>query len=230
VLLGPPGVGKGTQAHLLHEALGACHLSTGDLFRAAQCHADPSPALQSALEAMRRGELVSDAVVIAMVRERVACLRCPGGFLLDGFPRNTTQAVALDLLLKDQGLTLDGVLSYELPLDEVVARLSGRRTCLNCKAVYHIASCPPRSEGICDHCGGQLVQREDDRPEAIRVRMDAYKKSTRPLVEYYEWAGKLVTIPAVGTPDEIAEWTLHALTEREGKRGRSEGVLPCLTR
>jgi adenylate kinase len=178
---------------------------------------------------MHRGELVPDSVVIAMVRERAACLRCPGGFLLDGFPRNTTQAVALDLLLKDQRLTLDGVLSYELPLDEVLARLSGRRTCPGCKAVYHVATCPPRSEGTCDHCGGQLIQREDDRPETIRVRMDTYKKSTRALVEYYERAGKLVTIQAVGTPDEIADRTLRALAEREGTGRRSEGVQRCLT-
>lgn len=229
VLLGPPGVGKGTQAHLLHEALGACHLSTGDLFRAAQCHTDPSPALQSALECMRRGELVPDSVVIAMVRERVGCLRCHGGFLLDGFPRNTTQAVALDLLLKDQGIALDGVLSYDLPLDDVLARLGGRRTCLNCNAVFHVATCPPRREGICDHCDGQLIQRDDDRPEAIRVRMEAYRKSTRPLIEYYERAGKLITIRAVGTPEEIAHQTLEALRERDAAARTSEGAQPCLT-
>jgi adenylate kinase len=230
VLLGPPGVGKGTQAQLLHQALGACHLSTGDLFRAARSQANPSPALQSALEAMRRGDLVSDSVVIAMVRERVCCIRCHEGFLLDGFPRNTTQAVALDLLLKDQRLTLDGVLCYELPLDEVVARLSGRRTCSGCKAVYHISTCPPRAPGICDQCRGQLVQRDDDRPEAIRVRMAAYEKSTRPLVEYYERAGKLITVQAVGTPEEILERTLHALEERDGARERWEGAKQCLTR
>jgi len=230
VLFGPPGVGKGTQAHLLHEALGACHLSTGDLFRAAQCQADPSPSLQKTQEMMRRGELVPDSVVIAMVRERAGCLRCHGGFLLDGFPRNTVQAVALDALLKEQGIALDGVLSYELPLDEVVARLSGRRTCLDCKAVYHTTTCPPRIEGICDHCQGQLVRREDDRTEAIRVRMDAYEKSTRPLVEFYERAGKLVTIQASGAPAQIVARTLRALEEREGPGRRSEGVQECLTR
>lgn len=230
VLLGPPGVGKGTQAHLLHEALGACHLSTGDLFRAAQCQAEPSPALRNALAAMRRGELVSDSVVIAMVRERARCLRCPGGFLLDGFPRNTTQAVALDALLKEQGIKLDGVLNYELPLDEIVARLSGRRTCSQCKAVYHVVTCPPRVPGICDQCQGQLVQREDDRPEAIRVRMEVYEKSTRPLIEYYQRAGKLITIPAEGTPEEVFNRTLIALGEYERKGRSPEGVSQCLTR
>jgi adenylate kinase len=229
-LLGPPGVGKGTQAQLLHEALGACHLSTGDLFRAAQCQAEPSPSLQTALEAMRRGELVPDSVVIDMVQERAGCLRCHGGFLLDGFPRNTAQAIALDALLAARGVALDGVLNYDLPLDEVVSRLSGRRTCSECKAVYHIATRPSRFEGICDHCRRQLVQREDDRPEAIRVRMDAYRKCTQPLAEYYERAGKLVTIPALGTPEAILDRTLHALEEHTGQGRCSGGVQPCLTR
>src|SRR5690242_2672338 len=153
ILLGPPGVGKGTQAELLCEALGTCHLSTGDIFRAAQCEREPSPALQQALVAMRRGELVSDDVVVAIVRERAGCLRCRGGFLLDGFPRTCAQAEALDLMLAEQGVTLDAVLSYELPLEEIIARLSGRRTCRVCKAVYQIVTRPPRAEGVCDHCG-----------------------------------------------------------------------------
>jgi adenylate kinase len=214
VLLGPPGVGKGTQAELLCQALGTCHLSTGDLFRAAQCGAEPSPALRAALEAMRRGELVPDEVVVAMVRERAGCLRCRGGFLLDGFPRTAAQAEALDRLLTEQGVVLDAVLSYDLPLEEVVARLSGRRTCPACKAVYHLTARPPRVEGVCDQCGGRLVQREDDRPESIRVRMRAYEASTRPLEEYYRRAGKLVPVRAAGTPEEILGRTLAALTER----------------
>jgi adenylate kinase len=214
VLLGPPGVGKGTQAALLAEALGSCHLSTGDLFRAAQCLPDPSPALRTALEAMRRGELVSDDVVIALVRERAGCLRCQGGFLLDGFPRSVVQAEALDALLAEQGLTLDAVVSFELPLNEVVARLGGRRTCPGCKAVYHRTARPPRVEGHCDQCGAALVQREDDRPESIQTRMRAYEECTRPLTAYYERAGILVPVRASGTPAEILERTLQALRER----------------
>jgi adenylate kinase len=214
VLLGPPGAGKGTQAELLTQALGSCHLSTGDLFRAAQCVPDPSPALRDALAAMRRGELVSDDVVVALVRERARCLRCRGGFLLDGFPRTVAQAEALDALLAEQGLALDAVLSYELPLEEVVARLSGRRTCPGCKAVYHLAARPPRVEGVCDQCGGVLVQRADDRPELIRVRLRAYKESTRPLTDYYARAGKLVPAPASGTPEEILARALAALEGR----------------
>lgn len=218
VLLGPPGVGKGTQAELLCQALGTCHLSTGDLFRAAPCAAEPSPALATALEAMRRGDLVPDDVVVALVRERAQCLRCRGGFLLDGFPRTVGQAQALDALLDGQGVILDAVLSYELPPEEIVARLSGRRTCPGCKAVYHLAARPPRVYGTCDRCGARLIQREDDRPEAIRVRMQAYETSTRPLVDHYTRAGKLVSVRASGTPEAILERSLAALNERPSER------------
>jgi adenylate kinase len=211
VLLGPPGVGKGTQAELLCENLGTCHLSTGDVFRAASCQDDPSPALQSALAAMKKGELVSDLTVVEMVRERAGCLRCQGGLLLDGFPRTVAQAESLDELLTQQGVTLDAVVSYELPIAEIVERLSGRRTCSQCKAVYHTKARPPQVEGVCDSCGGTLIQREDDRPEAVRVRMEAYETSTKPLAEYYEKAGKLVRIPADGKPEVIFERTLEAL-------------------
>src|SRR6516165_6028613 len=143
VLFGPPGVGKGTQAELLTQVLGTCHLSTGDVFRAAQCAGEQSPAVREALDAMRRGELVSDALVVALVRERAHCLRCRGGFLLDGFPRTLAQAEALDELLAEQVVSLDAVVDYELPLEEIVARLGGRRTCPGCKAVYHVATRPP---------------------------------------------------------------------------------------
>jgi adenylate kinase len=180
VLFGPPGVGMGTQAELLSQILGTCHLSTGDVFRAAQCAGGQSPAVQEALDAMRRGELVSDALVVALVRERARCLRCRSGFLLDGFPRTIAQAEALDVLLAEQGLSLDAVLDYELPTEEIVARLSGRRTCPRCKAVYHAAARPPVAEGVCDQCGVGLVQREDDRADAVRVRMQTYQASTRP--------------------------------------------------
>lgn len=217
VLLGAPGVGKGTQAELLQERLGACQLSTGDVFRAAKS-LDPcerSPALTEALEFMRRGDLVPDATVLQMVRERVSCLRCCGGFLLDGFPRTVAQAEALSRLLADEKLQLDAVLSYDLPIEQIVARLSGRRTCAGCKAVYHVTSRPPKQEGICDHCGGQLVQREDDRPESVRVRMETYEKSTAPLADYYRRLGLLVSVAAHGQPEEIYARTLQALGARQ---------------
>ena len=165
VLLGAPGVGKGTQAEMLCDNLGTCHLSTGDIFRAAKA-LEPcqlTPALTAALEYMRRGDLVPDETVLAMVTERVRCLHCEGGFLLDGFPRTVAQAEALDNLLETENLQLNAVLSYDLPIEQVVARLSGRRTCADCKAVFHIAARPPRTPEVCDHCNGKLYQREDDR-------------------------------------------------------------------
>ncbi len=216
VLLGAPGVGKGTQAELLSERLGACHLSTGDIFRAAKSldACERSPMMDLALTNMRRGELVSDETVLGLVAERAGCLRCRGGFLLDGFPRTVAQAIALDQVLANKGVTLETVLSYDMPIDKIVARLSGRRTCSVCKAVFHTVTRAPKIEGVCDHCGSSLIQREDDRPEAIRVRMEAYEKSTAPLAEFYRAKGLLVLIPADGTPEEIYERTIRAFEAR----------------
>ena len=213
VLLGAPGVGKGTQAELLAAHLGACHLSTGDIFRAAKSApaCELTPALRAAVEFMRRGELVPDTTVLALVAERIRCLRCEGGFLLDGFPRTVAQAEALDKLLLKHGLNLDAVLSYELPIDQIVARLSGRRTCPNCKAVFHVEARPPKLTGICDHCGAKLYQREDDRPESIRVRMQAYETSTAPLANFYRQRNLLVPVSADGAPEEIFQRSLSAL-------------------
>lgn len=216
ILLGAPGVGKGTQAQLLSQRLGACHLSTGDVFRAAKSlpREALSPAMQTAIASMSRGELVQDETVLAMVRERSRCLRCRGGFLLDGFPRTVVQAEALENLLKWERRALTAVVNYDLPTDVIVARLSGRRTCPNCKAVYHETSRPPKTPGLCDQCGGKLYQREDDRAESVRVRMTAYQRSTKPLIEFYERRGLLVTVAATGAPDEICERTLGALNAR----------------
>jgi adenylate kinase len=213
VLLGAPGVGKGTQAELLCANLGACHLSTGDIFRAAKAldPGDRTPALTAALDYMRRGDLVPDETVLAMVAERLSCLRCEGGFLLDGFPRTVAQAEALELLLAGEKLRLDAVLSYDLPLDQIVARLTGRRTSPDCKAVFHVETRPPKIAGVCDHCGGTLCQREDDRPESIRVRMEAYERSTAPLANFYRRRNLLVSIPADGSPEQIFKRTLDAL-------------------
>lgn len=213
VLLGAPGVGKGTQAELLAAHFGACHLSTGDIFRAAKCAApvELTPALQAAVDFMHRGELVPDSTVLDLVTERMRCLRCEGGFLLDGFPRTVAQAKALDHLLKQQKLKLDAVLSYELPIEHIVARLSGRRTCPDCKAVFHVEARPPKLPGICDHCGAKLYQREDDRPESIRVRMHAYETSTAPLADFYRRRKLLLPISADGTPEDIFERSLRAL-------------------
>jgi len=223
VLLGAPGVGKGTQAELLAAHLGACHLSTGDIFRGAKGapSCELTPALTAAVEFMRRGELVPDSTVLALVAERISCLRCEGGFLLDGFPRTVAQAESLDKLLDKHNLQLDAVLSYELPLEQIVDRLSGRRTCPNCKAVFHVAARPPKVAGICDHCGGKLYQREDDRPESIRVRMQAYETSTAPLADFYRRRNLLIPVAAEGTPEEIFQRSLCALPpEGRPPRGR----------
>jgi adenylate kinase len=194
ILLGAPGVGKGTQADLLHQKLGACHLSTGDVFRAAarQNECDLSPAMKAAAEYMRRGELVPDTTVWDMVRERSGCLRCGGGFILDGFPRTLAQADSLKQLMECEGLPLDAVVSYALSVNAIVERLSGRRTCEQCRSVFHVA----------------------DRPESIRVRLEAYDRSTAPLIEFYNKLGWLMPVEASGNPEEICERTLAGLTSR----------------
>lgn len=214
ILLGAPGVGKGTQAQLLSERLGTCHLSTGDVLRSAKCQSldHRTSAMSAALDYMKRGELVPDETMLALVRERVGCLRCKGGFLLDGFPRTVAQAEALEKLLRAESLELDAVLDYELPLQEIVDRLAGRRTCQDCRAVFHLVTLPPKSDGICDQCGGKLFQRDDDRPESIRVRLKAYNQSTAPLTDYYRRAGKLVAVSAADSPEAIFERTVSSLS------------------
>ena len=195
--------------------------STGDIFRAAKTLGDceRTPAMTSALEYMRRGDLVPDEIVLGLLVERSNCLCCGGGFLLDGFPRTAAQAKALGECLAQNNIQLGAVISYDLPLEKIVARLSGRRTCSVCKAVYHVETCPPKVRGVCDACGSALYQREDDREEAVRVRMEAYEKSTSPLAEFYRQKGLLVSVSAEGTPEEIFERTLTALKKRAQTNG-----------
>lgn len=232
VLLGAPGVGKGTQAELLCERLGACHLSTGDVFRAASQRpdCDQSPAIKAALAYMRRGELVPDSTVWDMVRERSGCLLHCGGFILDGFPRTLAQAESLKELLEKDNLSLNAVVDYELPLDEIVLRLSGRRTCETCKSVFHVVEKPSKRNDICDRCGGKLYQREDDRPEAIKVRMDAYERSTAPLIQFYENLGLLLSVAAHGSPDEILARTLDKMEKIDQCKKDKLQTQPELTR
>jgi adenylate kinase len=213
VLLGPPGAGKGTQAEMISERLGSCHLSTGDMFRAAAGipPAERSPALGKALDVMRRGLLVGDEVVLEMVRERLNCLRCAGGFLLDGFPRTVAQADALSQLLAAEGLHLDAAIDFEMPMEKLVERLSGRRTCPDCKAVYHVAARPPARPGHCDQCGTTLVQRDDDRPESVKVRLKAYVTQTAPLTDWFRDHGLLLTIDADGCPEDVFQRARAAL-------------------
>jgi adenylate kinase len=220
VLLGAPGVGKGTQADLLNQRLGVCHLSTGDIFRSAvsQSACAQSPAMKEVLEYMRRGALVPDSTVWEMVRERLVCLQCDGGFVLDGFPRTLGQAESLKQLMDSEGLGLTAVVSYELPFPEIVARLGGRRTCEKCKAVYHLIERPPKVADHCDRCDGKLFQREDDRPESIKVRLEAYEHSTAPLIAFYRKLCLLIDVEAKGSPEEICNRTLQKVQAHHARR------------
>ena len=216
VLLGGPGVGKGTQGELLCRRLGICHLSTGDLFRAAGSlkESDQSAAVAEAMQCMRRGELVPDSTVWQMVRERDDSLRRKRGFLLDGFPRTLPQAEELKQFLDDEKRPLSAVVDYEMPPSEIVMRLSGRRICENCRAVFHVAWRPPQIEGVCDVCGGRLYQREDDHASSIAVRLEVYKHSTAPLIAFYKNLGLLTPVDAVGTSEEVHARTMAALQAR----------------
>ena len=213
VLLGAPGVGKGAQAELLAERLGACHLSTGDVFRAAKAvpECQCSPSMAGALDYMRRGELVPDHAVLSIIKERIGCLRCRGGFLLDGFPRTVGQAEVLQMFLRAYDVLPDAVINYDLPTSEIITRISGRLTCADCKAVFHATSRPPKQAGVCDECGGKLFQREDDRPETVKVRLEAYRQQTMPLINYYKKLGLLVTVDAWGTPADVFAKTIETL-------------------
>jgi adenylate kinase len=198
---------------LLGEQLRACPLSMGDVIRHGRLAVIRSPAMTRALEHMERGELVPDPIVLALLGERHDCLRCPAGlgFILDGFPRTLTQAQELQRMLHARQVTLDAVVSYELPPETIVGRRSGRRDCPACQAVYQLPSRPPRTPGRCDRCMTALEQRDDDQPGAIRTRMAAYRDSIGQLLAFYDRLGLLVSIPAHGSADEILARTLEAL-------------------
>lgn len=209
VLLGPPGVGKGTQAKLLQERLGVPQISTGDLLREAV--AQGTAIGLKAKTYMDAGELVPDEVIIGIVEERLAKPDAREGFLLDGFPRTVPQAEALTALLEKHSIPLDAVLALEGDEDTLVRRLSGRRVCSSCAATYHVDNAPPKVEGVCDKCSGTLIVRDDDKPEAIRNRLQVYARSTAPLLEFYRNRGQLLTVDATGTASEVFEAAWAAL-------------------
>lgn len=216
ILLGAPGAGKGTLAAALAEALGACVLSTGEIFRALPPHSPESqtPEMRTALDATRQGELVADATILDLVRERSGCLRCRGGFILNGFPRTLAQAEALESLLRGQAVKLDAVLNLEVPAAIVEGRVTGRRNCPVCGGRYHLVHRPPRRPNLCDLCQVGLVQRPDDQTATIRARMNAYLEKTACLVEFYRTRKLLLTVPAGGTPQATLDHALDALTAR----------------
>ena len=209
VLVGPPGAGKGTQAQFLSSHLSIPKISTGDIFRDNVSHGTALG--RQAQGYMERGDLVPDEVTIAMVTDRLADDDTGAGFLLDGFPRNVPQAETLKKMLSAVDTSLDVVLELVVDDDEVVRRLSGRRTCRRCGRVWHVAFDPPSRPSICDDCGGELFQRDDDREETIRHRLEVYQQQTAPLVAFYADEGILLGIDATGPVDEITERALSAL-------------------
>jgi adenylate kinase len=201
VMLGPPGAGKGTQAKLLARELGLPHISTGDMFRDHKARATEIGKKVQAI--MDSGGLVPDEITNDMVKERLGRPDAAKGFILDGYPRTTAQAGFLEAVLRSLGRTLDRVLNYQVAQALLVERLSGRRSCPKCGAVYHVSANPPRKAGVCDRDGTDLVLRVDDRPESVAKRLQEYEAKTEPLKRWYHQRGALAEVNGVGTPEEI---------------------------
>jgi len=207
VLLGSPGVGKGTYAGRLSERYGIPHISTGDILRE-EIKRD-SELGRKVKKYVERGELVPDSIIIEVIKERLAADDCRKGFILDGFPRTLNQARALDNIVR-----VDVVFNFVAPKEVIIERLSGRRICRKCGAIYHIRYKPPKKPGVCDICGGELYQREDDKPEVIERRLEVYKEQTAPLIDYYSRKGLLVDIDASKEVDEVIAQCERILRER----------------
>lgn len=203
ILLGPPGAGKGTQAKMLIDRYEIPQISTGDILRAA---VKEGTALgKEAKSYMDKGALVPDSVVIGIVEERIQQPDCQKGYMLDGFPRTVPQAEALDEMLNKLSAQIDHVVSIEVANEELVKRLTGRRTCRECGAGYHVMFDPPKEEGVCDKCGGELYQRDDDNEETVSSRLNVYESQTLPLIDYYKAQEKIRPIDGVGEIKEIFE-------------------------
>ena len=213
ILLGPPGAGKGTQAVRLVDHFGIPQISTGDILRKAVKAGTELGTLAKSY--MDKGELVPDDVVIGIIRDRLMETDCQKGYILDGFPRTIAQAEALDGMLDKMGARIDHVVNVSVADEEIIKRLTGRRTCSNCGAGYHVIFDPPQKEGVCDKCGGKLIQRDDDKEETIRARLEVYRKQTEPLINYYKQKGLLRTIPGEGNMEEIFKAILSVLGEKD---------------
>ena len=192
LIMGLPGAGKGTQAAKIVEEFGVAHISTGDMFRAAISNGTELG--KEAKSYMDKGQLVPDIVTVGIIRDRISMSDCREGFLLDGFPRTLPQAEALDNLMEEMSSNLDAVLNISVPLDRLIDRLTGRRMCRNCGTIYHLLYNAPEVENVCDACGGELYQRDDDKEETVKSRLEVYEAQTAPLIEYYEQKGILHTI------------------------------------
>lgn len=209
ILMGPQGSGKGTQAQRLTDEYGIPHISTGDTLRAAI--AAGTPLGQQAKAAVEAGQLVADEIMIGLVEERLAQPDCRSGYLLDGFPRTVPQAEAFAAALGRLNLPLKVVINLAVPRELLMQRLTGRRTCKNCGAIFHVDFQPPAKAGVCDRCGGELMQRQDDVPEVIATRLDAYDRQTSPLLAYYEQQGLLRNVAGDAPPDAVTDAIRHIL-------------------
>ena len=209
VLLGAPGAGKGTQAKMLIEKFKIPQISTGDILRKAV--ADGTPLGKEAKVIMDQGGLVSDKIVLGLVEERVKQPDCKDSFILDGFPRNTAQAEALDKLLAGMNMPLTIALTVDVDKGELMKRLTGRRTCKSCQQMYNIYFTPPKKEGVCDKCNGALFQRDDDKEETIKKRLEVYDTQTAPLIDYYNKKGIMKTVKGVGSINDIFTKVVAAL-------------------
>ena len=211
ILLGPPGAGKGTQAVKIVEKYGIPHISTGDIFR--ENIKNGTELGKKAQAYMNRGELVPDDLVIEIATDRLAKDDCKNGFLLDGFPRTVYQAEKLDEFPAAHGGKIDKVLDIAVGKDELITRLTGRRVCKACGASFHVVNIPPKKEGVCDYCGGELIQRADDNLETVTNRIDVYESQTKPLIDYYEKAGNIAHIDGTTGLDNVFADIVKALGE-----------------
>ncbi len=201
IMLGAPGAGKGTQAIKIAEKYGVPHISTGDIFRANIKNGTELG--KKAKEYMDKGSLVPDELTCDLVVDRIHQDDCANGFVLDGFPRTIPQAEALDKALTKDNEKMDFAIDIEVPDDSIVKRMGGRRACVNCGATYHVVSAPPKVEGICDHCGGKLTIRDDDKPETVQHRLSVYHEQTQPLIDFYKKAGILHSVDGTKQLDEV---------------------------
>jgi len=215
VLLGAPGAGKGTQARRLSESFGVPHIATGDMFRSAV--AQGTKMGMAAKNFMDRGELVPDDVTIGIVEERLREPDAGAGFVMDGFPRTAQQATEFDAMLAKMGRTLDAVIEIAVPRDVLVVRLTQRRTCANCQTSYHLLSAPPKADGVCDRCGGPLVQRDDDSEKTVLKRLSVYERETEPLLSYYKGPGLLKSVDGTQSIDAVYAAIVAATVRREDK-------------
>lgn len=217
VFLGAPGAGKGTQAAVVAKELELAHIATGDMFRDAQKKG--TKLSLEAKEYMDKGMLVPDEITIKMVLERISAEDCVKGVIFDGFPRNLSQAEALDGAMSEQSKAIDSVVYIKVSEEELVKRLGGRWICRQCQTPYHEVSSPPKIKGQCDRCGGELYQRSDDNPETIKERLKVFFAQTAPLIDYYTKNGKLDEVNGEGSQTEIKERILSAIGKRSARQG-----------